>query len=333
MGLFDRVSKVVNDATDKITKKYQKEGLDGILNATAEKLTQAANTIINTTQAVANEIADSVSKNMKDNEVKQSNKIEKYKDLFLNQGQIAELNCMPMDLVLKHLNAENNIDGDKNKYKLGNIVILLKDQHWLNVNEQNSMKMFFPGTIPLVEYILKAQNNIVYTKEPEVLNNIYNGAMEILSKISETKEYKSDLSVWIKEATKKNKIEEKTPEVKPKVVKKVVKPVEEKVVQSEKTPEVKPKAVKKVVKPVEEKIIQPEKAPEVKPKAVKKVVKPIEEKIVQPEKAPEVKPKAVKKVVKPIEEKVIQPEKPPEVKPKSVKKVVKPVEEKRKLKP
>lgn len=257
MGLFDKITKIAEKAadavvktSDKINETYQKEGFDGIINKTADSITNAGkktqdyiNTlgeknkqimdsmpdknlegtlakatavVINTTQTLVKDAAkvtvgtvESVSKNLEKLVSEQSSVEVKapatdtpakktksdVKELFLNEGQIAELDCMPISLFVKHLGAESNVDGQADKYKLDGLNFIAKDQKWYDFNNQKGGV----GSLSFMNHYIRVTNGLIDNTHEEVTKEIRNSTFSILSEILEMKQYRDDLSVWIKE--------------------------------------------------------------------------------------------------------------------------------------
>lgn len=261
MGLFDKITKLAEKAadavvktSDKINETYQKEGFDGIINKTADSITNAGkktqdyiNTlgeknkqimdsmpdkdlegtlakatavVINTTQTLVKDAAkvtvgtvESVSKNIEkivseDTSSKESTvqatpatdtstKKTKsdVKELFLNEGQIAELDCMPISLFVQHLGAESNVDGQRDKFKLDGFNFITKDQKWYDFNRQKGGV----GALSFMNHYIRVNNGLLDNIHPEVQKEIRNSTFAILSEILEMPQYRESLSVWIKE--------------------------------------------------------------------------------------------------------------------------------------
>lgn len=257
MGLFDKITKLAEKAadavvktSDKINETYQKEGFDGILNKTADSITNAGkktqdyiNTlgeknkqimdsmpdkdlegtlakatavVINTTQTLVKDAAkvtvetvESVSKNLEkmvseDTSVEVKTPVTEtpakkaksdIKELFLNEGQIAELDCMPISLFVEHLGAKNNVDGQSDKYHLDGFNFVAKDQKWYDFNNQKGGV----GALSFMNHYIRVTNGLLDNIHDEVNKEIRNSTFAILSEILEMKKYRDDLSVWIKE--------------------------------------------------------------------------------------------------------------------------------------
>ena len=313
---------IVNKTADSLTKAGQKtqeyftnigDKNKQILDAIPEKdleatLAKATAVVINTTQTIVKDAAkvtmdtvDAVSKNIEkivaeqnaekvsETPSTQQKKTSDVKDLFLNEAQIAELDCMPIELYVKHLGAQSNVDGQSDKYELDNFVFVSKNQKWYDFNNQKGGV----GSISFVSHYIRVKNGLLDNVNSEVSKEIRNSAFDILSKVSQLSEYQTDLNAWIKVENDKIKstkpvVEETTPAVeKPKRVRKapVAKveetpaPVAEKPKRVRKTPVAK---VEETPAPVVEKtkrvrkapVAKVEETPEVPTTKTKKKIKP-----------------------------------------------------------
>ena len=223
---------IVNRTADSFTKAGQKtqdyfnnigEKNKQIMDSIPDKdleatLAKATAVVINTTQTIVKDAAkvtkdtvDTVSKNIQDLVKEQEAAPEKKpvrkpisdaKELFLNEGQIAELDCMPIKLYVKHLGAESNVDGQANKYYLDGFHFVTDDQKWFDFNNQKGGV----GSLSFVSHYIRVKNNLLDNENSEISQEIRNSTFDILNKIFELKEYQEDLSSWIKEETAKNKV-------------------------------------------------------------------------------------------------------------------------------
>ena len=249
---------IVNKTADSLTKAGQKtqeyftnigDKNKQILDAIPEKdleatLAKATAVVINTTQTIVKDAAkvtmdtvDAVSKNIdkivaeqsEENISETSSKSQKktsdVKDLFLNEAQIAELDCMPIELYVKHLGAQSNFDGQEDKYKLDDFVFVSKNQKWYDFSNNKGGV----GSISFVSHYIRVKNGLLDNDNSEVSKEIRNSVFDILSKIAELSEYQNDLNSWIK--TENDKIKSTKP-----VVEETPVPVAEKPKRVRKTP-------------------------------------------------------------------------------------------------
>lgn len=311
MGFFDKITKIAEKAadavvktSDKINETYQKEGFDGILNKTADSLSNAGKktqdyfngigeknkqildsipekdlegtlakataVVINTTQTIVKDAAkvtvetvEAVSKNIEKIVTEENNTtdssvqtpvnqpvkktVSDVKELFLNEAQIAELDCMPIKLYLKHLGAVHNVDGQADKYSIDNFTFITNDQKWYDFNNQKGGT----GSISFINHYIRVKNGLLDNVHPEIDKEIRNSAFDILSKILEMKEYRDDLGFWIKNENQKNSQPTEEPVApKTKRVRKTSPAL--KTNKEEETP-----AVKKVVRKTTKKTVKP----------------------------------------------------------------------------
>lgn len=123
------------------------------------------------------------------------------KEMFLNEGQIAELDCMPISVFVKYLGAESNVDGQADKYKLDGCNFVAKDQKWYDFNHQKGGV----GALSFMNHYIRVSNGLFDNSNDEVVKEIRNSTFVILSEVLELKDYRDDLSVWIKEQNAQSK--------------------------------------------------------------------------------------------------------------------------------
>lgn len=282
---FDGIINKTADSLTHVGKKTQtyfndigeqnKKILDSIPGNDLEgTLAKATAVVINTTQTLVKDVAkvtidtvDSVSQNIDkivENEESVPAKTSTpsattvtpsftYKEMFLNEGEIAELDCMPIQLCLKYMNDENN-QSIINNYDT-------HEQQWYDkVSQKGGV-----GSISFVSHHIRVQNGLIDNVNPLLTKEINNSAVHILTKIIESKEYREDLSVWIKEENQKLQDSNKKVSTQSKRTKKTfTKEVKEIESTSKKLVR---KTTKKIVKPEAEQSSQP--APEMKKRKVK----------------------------------------------------------------
>lgn len=270
---------IVNKTADSLTKAGQKtqeyfnnigDKNKQILDSIPEKdlegtLAKATAVVINTTQTIVKDAAkvtmdtvEAVSKNIEkivaeQNEEKVSDtptetkkKTPDVKDLFLNEAQIAELDCMPIELYVKHLGAQSNVDGQADKYKLDGFVFVSKNQKWYDFNNHKGGV----GSISFVSHYIRVKNGLLDNVNAEVSKEIRNSAFDILSKVSELSEYQNDLNAWIKVENSKIKASKPTVDETPEpVVEKPKRVRKTPVAKVDETPEVPATKTKKKIKP------------------------------------------------------------------------------------
>ena len=201
--------KNISQENKKIMESIPEKDLEGTI-------AKMAAVVINTTETLAKDAAkatmetvDNVSKNIQNiiEEQKVSEQTDistvntpkeetkqttiKARDLFLNQGEIAELDCMPIELFMKHLGAECNIDN--NKFKLDGYTISTSNQKWFDWNNQKGGI----GAITLVSHYVRIKNNLLDNINKEISKEVYHSSLEVLSQIFKLQEYQKDLSSWI----------------------------------------------------------------------------------------------------------------------------------------
>lgn len=221
---------IINKTADSITtagKKTQdyintlgeknKQIMDSMPDKNLEgTLAKATAVVINTTQTLVKDAAkvtvetvDSVSKNLEkfvreDSSVEvKSPSTEKptqkaksdVRELFLNEGQIAELDCMPINLFVAHLGAQSHVDGHADKYKLDGLNFVVKDQKWYDFNNNKGGV----GALSFMNHYIRVTNGLLDNTHDEVTKEIRNSTFSILNEILEMPQYRNDLSVWIKE--------------------------------------------------------------------------------------------------------------------------------------
>lgn len=290
-GILNKTADSINHAGKK-TQDYfngigekNKQILDSIPENDLEgTLAKATAVVINTTQTIVKDAAkvtvdavESVSKNLdkmvSEKETTTEAPVQKpvkksvsdVKELFLNEGQIAELDCMPIKVYVKHLGAENNIDGQEDKYRIEGFTFITNNQKWYDFNSQKGGV----GSLSFINHYIRVKNDLLDNVHPEVTQEIRNSTFDILSKILELKEYRDDLSVWIKEENEKLKKAPPKEEVVAPKAKRVRKTTP---VVAEVQEEVKP-VVKKVAKKTAKKlVVEPVEVTPAK-KTTKKVVK------------------------------------------------------------
>lgn len=291
---FTKAGQKTQDYLNNLGEK-NKQILDSIPDKDLEgTLAKATAVVINTTQTIVKDAAtltkntvESVSKNIDQtlNETSQKNVTEKSespvestkkttstkKQLFLNEGEIAELDCMPIILLVKELGAKTNIDGEKNKFSIDGANFVTNDQKWYDFNNNKGGS----GAISFMNHYIRCQNDLVDNTSVEVNKEILHSSLDILSNIHKMKEYNETLSVWIKEENAKNKNVQSVKSddnVEPVKTKRIRKPSVKATETNSVTEEIVKTPKKVVKKTVKEPLVVATKE-QVLPKATKKVVK------------------------------------------------------------
>lgn len=293
---FDGIVNKTADSFNKASQKTQnyfttigeknKQIIDSIADKDLEgTLAKATAVVINTTQTIVKDAAkvtmdtvDSVSKNIEKLVAEQKIEtispevkvvkipVSDVKELFLNEGQIAELDCMPIKLYVKHLGAETNVDGEANKYKLDTFTFMNNEQKWYDFNNQKGGN----GSLSFINHYIRVKNGLLDNENTDVSKEIRNSSFDILSKIFKLKEYKEDLSSWIKEENAKPQTEKENTVKTKRLKKPAVKLVITEEVETPKA--VIKKTVKKVMKKPAVEVVEAVVKPVVK-KPSKKIVK------------------------------------------------------------
>jgi hypothetical protein len=270
--------KAIQETNEKIS-----ESIPG--KAVEDKLAKAAAIVLNTTQTLVDDAVqvtlngvDTVSKKIKkefseSDVTMQSNdsvaeseitkkpveKVIVKKQKIYSDAQLAEFDCMPTSLVLKHLGAISIDDlSCGNKFKLNSDVIVTADDRWYSFTQLKGGK----GSISLLEHNNRVENNLVNNVNQEISQKIHNESIDKLETISNKVEYQKDLSEWIQneqvknketdiKVTKKSQIKADVKATRKRAVKKdivikAIEPVEEKT--TIKVKKVKANIVKEVVK-------------------------------------------------------------------------------------
>lgn len=247
---LQQVGKVTKNYINTIGEKNQE-----IMRSIPEKdweskIAKAAAVVINTTETIVSDTAqltkntlESVSKNLSTDDLVKNEKnfstqsnvdksnIGKVKELFLNDAQIAELDCMPIELYVKTL-ASKEFDslekdnGLSNEYCIiDNFLVKIKGQDWTNIkNGKNGT-----GSISFMKEYFLSQSNLSEHESSDLQGEVTKGTLRTLTAISQSKQYQQDLTDWIIE--QKSQTQEKVLKepIKKAAVKKTVKksPVQE----------------------------------------------------------------------------------------------------------
>lgn len=249
-GISEKNKQILDSIPEKDLEGTLAKATAVVINTTQTIVKDAAKVTVNTVESVSKNLDKMVSETEATTEVpaqKPKNKsVSEVKELFLNEGQIAELDCMPIKVYLKHLGAENNIDGQADKYRIEGFTFITNNQKWYDFNSQKGGV----GSLSFINHYIRVKNDLLDNVHPEVTKEIRNSTFDILTKILELKEYRDDLSVWIKEENEKLKQSQpKEESVAPKA-----KRVRKTPVVADVHEEVKP-AVKKVAKKSTKKLV------------------------------------------------------------------------------
>lgn len=202
-NIGDKNKQILDSIPDKDLEGALAKATAVVINTTQTIVKDAAKVTMDTVDRVSKNIDKIVEQDSKGNTstttskttVKENSTVPKTKDLFLNEGQIAELDCMPIKLYVKHLGAESNIDGDKNKFRLENFTFITNEQKWYDFNHT----LGGTGSLSFINHYIRVKNELLDNKNTEVSKEIRNSSFDILNKIFELKEYQNDLTTWIKE--------------------------------------------------------------------------------------------------------------------------------------
>lgn len=236
-NLAENSISAIEKSAKNISSKFEEKGVTGILDDTTDSLIKAGNNtknyftsivddgkkitesipekdlesslakitavVMHTSEKVGTDFVNvsskfiqSISKNFEES----TKPSVKSKKLFLSDGQIAELDCMPIELVIKNFNSKSlehehtytiNLSSDEDDSSV--FLFVTKNQKWVDLNSGEKGI----GSISFISHYLSLVSDIKNKEDLTIKEELTNSSHNLLSKISELDDYKVNLKKWI----------------------------------------------------------------------------------------------------------------------------------------
>jgi hypothetical protein len=213
---FDSLSQKTQDYYTKLAEDNNKILDSSKATTFEERLSKAAAVVAKTTQTIVEDVVGSV-KNVKNNDPASvepivspagvvetptvaKKPVKKFLTLEqLTDGELAGLNCTPLEIVLENLGAtpDARLPG---KWKLDNMSVQVIHNKWFNFGTSEGNE----GSVSFVQYVIAKNQNIDLNSADNIQKNLLaNEAVATLQGYQQEPDYQPRLSAWMQSQTER----------------------------------------------------------------------------------------------------------------------------------